>query len=174
MWEATFAPASAAMPQEVAIAGAAERIAAAAMAQEERTAAPRTAVERAAAHIAAAVVVAEVALVEGRTADAAEHTAAVAAGVAEVAEPAEHIAAGAEHTAAAAVEAAGPAAAKPGRMAGLRSLLHIPAEVVAMERPVDPEALPPPEPLPPLPDRRKTGSLSSRAERRVRIADISS
>jgi hypothetical protein len=160
------------MPSEVAIAGAAERIAAAAVAQQERTAEPGIAVETADAHIAAAVVVAAVAVAEGRTADAAEHTAAVAAEVAAVAAAA-HTAGAAEHTAAAVVEAAGPAVAKPGRMAGLRSLLRIPAEVVAMERSVGPEA-PPPVPLPPLPDRRKTGSLSSRAERRVRIADISS
>ena len=77
----------------------------------------------------------------------------------------------AEHIAAAAVEVAGPAAvARPARAAGR----HIPAEVVATEPPAAEEALPRRKPPPPSPARRKTGSLSSREEHRVRIADISS
>src|SRR5579863_5601488 len=87
------------------------------------------------------------------------------------------------HTAAAVrtvVAAAGPAA-MPARAAGFR----IPAEAVARRPSVIPgrfartaevaeEALRPPAPRPPSPGRRRKGSLSSREEHRVRIADISS
>ena len=62
---------------------------------------------------------------------------------------------------------------------------HIPVEAaVAMDRVeirdrhtqggAAAEALPPRKPRPPSPVRRRKGSLSSREERRVRIADISS
>jgi len=88
---------------------------------------------------------------------------------------AERTAAAVAHTAAAAVEMEGPAAAaRPERAVGPRSLRRIPAEAVATEPLVVQEALPLRKPPPPSLVRRKKGSLSSREEHRVRIADISS
>jgi len=155
MWAEKIAPGSGARLEEAAPPSAAAHTAVVVEAAARTAAAAGTAVEGAAADIAAAHTVVLV--------EAGARTAAVAGVLVEgaVAE---------ERTAAEALEVAGFVAARRAREVERHSLLHIPAEAVAMEPPAGARASRPPEP----PVRRKMGSRSSREEHRVRTADISS